>query len=83
MEGIIAGQVVDFDDKEHVVIISLKIDLKLGDTLRFVYLDIDYTEVVDAILLNGNYVENAKVGDKIGIKTFEKILAGAKVYKTY
>ncbi|MDP2925288.1 MAG: hypothetical protein Q8N99_02865 [Nanoarchaeota archaeon] len=81
MEGKEIGKVFHFFDKVSVAAIELIGGIKLGDSLRFVGGEHDFTEVVDSIQIDGKNVESAKVGESVGIKVSEKIGKGAKVYK--
>jgi len=81
MEGQEIGRVFNFFEKIMVAAIEINGNIKLGDTLRFVGAEHDFTEVVDSIQVDGKNVESAKKGDKVGIKIGEKINKGAKVYR--
>jgi putative protease len=81
MEGIEVGRVFNFFEKIMVAAIEISSNIKLGNTLRFVGAEHDFTEVVDSIQVDGKNVESAKKGDKVGIKIGEKINKGAKVYR--
>lgn len=80
MEGQEIGRVFNFFEKIGVAAIEIFGNVKLGDTLRFVGGEYDFTEVVDSMQVEGKNVANAKKGDKIGMKISEKINKGAKVY---
>jgi len=80
MEGKLIGSVFNYFDNMGVVAIELSSDLKLGDTIRVVGGDKDFTEVIDSIMIGNEHVENARVGDKVGIKISEKVGKGYKVY---
>jgi U32 family peptidase len=81
MEGKQIGEVFNFF--EHVGVIAIKLDapLKVGDIIRIVGGDKDFTEVVDSMQVDGRNVESAKKGDGVGIKVSEKCHKGYKVYK--
>lgn len=81
MEGKEIGRVFNFFEKIGVAAIELNGNVKLGDTLRFVGGESDFTQVVDSMQVEGKNVEHAKKGDRIGIKLAEKICRGAKVYR--
>jgi U32 family peptidase len=81
MEGKLIGIVFHYFDNVSVVAIELTDNVKLGDTLRFVGGEHDFTEVVSSMQIDGKNIEKAKKGEKVGLKICEKIGKGAKVYK--
>jgi U32 family peptidase len=83
MEGKFIGNIFDYFEKVGVIAIELGEPLKLGDTIRIVGGDKDFTEVVDSMQIEGKFVETAKKGDRIGIKVHDKVHKGYKVYKVY
>jgi len=80
MEGKEIGVVFNYFENIGVAAIGLSAPLKLGNTIRIVGGDVDFTEVVDSIQMNHKFIESAKKGDKIGIKVSEKARKGYKVY---
>ena len=83
MEGKLIGRVFNYFNKISVAAIRLNKNLRLGNTIRIVGGDKDFTEVVDSIQIKNNYVEEAKKGDEIGIKVSERVRKGYKVYKVF
>jgi len=81
MEGKLIGVVFDYFEHVHVIAIKLKESLKLGDTIRVVGGDIDFTEVVDSMQINRTNVSSAKKGDEVGIKVSEKARKDYRVFK--
>jgi putative protease len=55
--------------------------IKNGDTLRYVGHTTDFTEVVTSMEIDNQPVEEAKVGDLIGVKVKERVRENDKVYK--
>lgn len=55
--------------------------IKNGDTLRYVGHTTDFTEVVTSMEIDNQSVEEAKVGDLIGVKVKERVRENDKVYK--
>lgn len=55
--------------------------IKKGDTLRYKGHTTDFTEVVDSMEVDNQPVEEAKVGDLIGVKVKERVRENDKVYK--
>jgi putative protease len=81
MEGKPIGTIFNFFEHVGVIAIELEGPLKLGDTIRVVGGEADFTEIVDSIQIEGKNVEKAKKGDRVGIKVSEKVHKGYKVYK--
>lgn len=81
MEGKQIGEVFNFFGRVSVVAIRLTDSLKLGDTIRIVGGEHDFTEVVDSMQIEGKNVQSGKKGDSVGIKVSEKVHKGAKVFK--
>ena len=81
MEGKFIGNVINYFEHVGVAAIKLEGALELGDTIRIVGGDLDFTEVVDSIQIYKDKVDKAKKGDDVGIKVSEKVGKGYKVYK--
>ncbi len=81
MEGKQIGVVSNFFEHVSVAAIKLTGPLKLGDTVRIVGGEHDFTEVISSMQIQHDKVEKAKKGDEIGIKISEKARKGYKVYK--
>jgi U32 family peptidase len=81
MEGKPIGTVFNYYEKISVIAIELMGILKLGDTIRIIGGERDFTEVVDSMQIEGKNVDKAKKGDCVGIKISEKAGKGYKVYK--
>jgi len=81
MKGNLIGEVINFFERPMVVAIRLGGELKLGDTIRIVGGDVDFTEVVDSMQVDGKNIEKAGPGEGVGIKVSEKARKGYKVYK--
>ena len=81
MDGKLIGTVMNYFEHVGVAAIELSESLKLGDTLRFIGEENDFTEVVDSIQIKGVKFSSAKKGDQVGIKISEKVGKGAKVYR--
>ena len=70
-----------FETKIGVAAIELTDSLKLGDTIRIVGGDKDFTEVVDSIQIDREKVPSAKKGDQVGIKLSDKVGKGYRIFK--
>jgi U32 family peptidase len=81
MEGKLIGEVFNYFEQVGVIAIKLSDGLKLGDTIRIVGGETDYTQIVDSMQIDGKNVTKAKKGDSVGIKVSEKCHKGYKMYK--
>lgn len=81
MEGKQIGEVFNYFEKVGVIAINLTAPLKVGETIRVVGGEIDFTEVVSSMQIEGKNVEKAKKGDSVGIKVSQKCHKGYKVFK--
>jgi len=75
------GEVFNYFERVSVIAMKLTDSLKVGDTIRIVGGDHDFTEVVNSMQIEGKNVEKAKKGDSVGIKVSEECHKGAKVFK--
>lgn len=75
------GTIFNFFDKVSVAAVELHEDLNVGDSIRVIGGDKDFTQSVDSIQIEGQNMDSAKSGDKVGIKLVDKVRKGYKVYK--
>ena len=76
------GTVMDYFAKIGVVAIHLEEDgLKVGDTIHVKGHTSDFSEQVTSMQIDRNPVQEARVGDDIGIKTTERARKKDAVYK--
>ncbi|MBS3075036.1 hypothetical protein J4429_01105 [Candidatus Pacearchaeota archaeon] len=81
MEGKQIGVIFNFFEKVGVIAIELTDKLKVGETIRIVGGDKDFTEIVDSMQIDGKNVSSAKKGDQVGIKISDKVHKGYRVFK--
>ena len=74
------GIVSNYFDHVSVAAIKLTSALKVGDTIKIVGGESNFTEVVKSMQIQKEKVEKAKKGDEIGVKISEKTRKGYKVY---
>jgi translation elongation factor EF-Tu-like GTPase len=55
--------------------------LKVGDTIRIVGGETDFTQTVDSMEIEHQKVNEAKAGDSVGLKVIQKVREGYKVYR--
>jgi len=65
-----------------VVIVDLLETLKVGDTIRIVGGEVDFTQEIESMEVNHEKIKSAKKGDSVGIKVAEKVKDGYQVYST-
>jgi putative protease len=76
------GIVVKFFAKPSVAAINVtKGSIKKGDTLMYKGHTSDFTEQVESIEIDNQSVDEAKVGDMIGVKVKERVREKDIVYK--
>jgi translation elongation factor EF-1alpha len=76
------GVVVKFFSKPSVAAIEVTGgSIKKGDTLHYKGHTTDFTEAVSSMELDNKAIDEAKVGDLIGVKVKERVRESDKVYK--
>jgi len=82
MKEVEIGKVADYFAKIDVVAIEVTAEgIKVGDTLHFVGHTTDFTQKITSIQIEHQQVQEAKVGDNVGIKVGERVRSHDKVYK--
>ncbi len=76
------GVIVKFFTKPSVAAIEVTNEsIKTGDLLHYQGHTTDFTEEVASIEIDNQSVDEAKVGDLVGIKVKERVRENDKVYK--
>ena len=76
------GVVVKFFAKPSVAAIEVtRGSIKPGDMLKYVGHTTDFTETVTSMQKDNEVVEEAKVGDLVGIQVKERVRENDKVFK--
>jgi putative protease len=76
------GVIVKFFAKPSVAAIEVTSGaIKTGDVLKYSGHTTDFTEQVGSMELDNQPIEEAKVGDLIGVKVKERVRENDKVYK--
>ncbi len=68
-------------DKAMVAVVALIKGLKVGDTVKFVHGENEFTQKVDSMEVEHKQVQSGKAGDEVAVKVSEKTRERAKVYK--
>jgi len=80
-EGKLVGKITHYFGNIEVAVIELLDTLKVGDSIRVVGGETDFTQTVESMEIEHQKVETAKKGESIGLKVSEKVREGYKVYK--
>ena len=80
-EGELIGKITHYFGKIGVAVIELSDTLKVGDTIRVVGGEADFTQTVESMEIEHEKVEEAKTGESVGLKIAQKVREGYKVYK--
>lgn len=75
------GKVVHYFDKVMVAVVSVSEGLAVGDTVKFVYGDSEFTQKVESMQIEHKPVDSVKAGEEVAIKVNEKTHENAKIYK--
>ena len=76
------GKVEDYF--AHVGVVALRITngtLKVGDTIHIKGVTTDFTQIIESMEIEHKRIEEAKVGDSVGIKVNEKVRRHDRVFK--
>ncbi len=80
-EGKLIGKISHYFGNIDVGVIELSDTLKVGDTIRIIGGETDFTQTVDSMEIDHKKVQEAKKGDSVGLKVGQKIREDYKVYK--
>lgn len=80
-EGKLIGKITHYFGNIGVAVIGLSDKLKVGDTIRIVGGETDFSQTVDSMEIEHQKIEEAKKGDSVGLKVEQKVREDYKVYK--
>ncbi len=80
-EGKLIGKITHYFGNIGVAVIELSDTLKVGDNIRIIGGETDFTQTVESMEVEHEKVEEAKKGDSVGLKVGQKVREGYKVYK--
>jgi len=80
-EGKLIGKISHYFSHIGVAVIELSDALEVGDNIRIIGGETDFTQNVDSMEIEHQKVEKAKAGDSVGTKVEQKVREGYKVYK--
>jgi translation elongation factor EF-Tu-like GTPase len=81
IEGKLIGKITHYFGNIGVGVIELDGTLKVGDTIRIIGGETDFTQTVESMEVEHKKVETAKKGEGVGLKVGQKVREGYKVYK--
>lgn len=81
MEETKIGEVVKYFDNLGVAVIHLSSELKQGESLHFRGARTDFEQDVASMQINNMEVEDAKMGDEIGVNVVHAVEAGDIVFR--
>jgi len=80
-EGKLIGKITHYFGNIGVAVIELSSTLKVGDNIRIVGGETDFTQEVDSMEVDHKKMKEAKKGDSVGLKVSQKVREDYKVYK--
>ncbi len=80
-EGKLVGEITHYFSKIGVAVVELSDTLKVGDKIRIVGKDVDFTQEVESMEIEHQKIQEAKAGEKVGLKVNQKVKEGCQVYK--
>ena len=81
IEGKLIGKITHYFGKIGVAVIELSDSLSVGDNIRIVGGETDFTQAVDSMEVDHQKVQTAKPKDSVGLKVDQKVREGYSVYK--
>jgi putative protease len=75
------GKVIHYFDKAMVAVVKLEGDIAIGDTVKFVHGENEFTQKVESMQVEHEAIQKGKAGDEVAIKVNEATHQNAKVYK--
>ncbi len=79
--GKLIGKITHYFGNIGVAVLELSDTLAVGDTIRIVGGQADFTQAVESMEIEHKKVKEAKAGDSVGLKVSQKVREGYKVYK--
>ncbi|MCX6759035.1 MAG: hypothetical protein NT012_00470 [Candidatus Nealsonbacteria bacterium] len=81
IEGKLIGKVTHYFGQIGVAVIDFSDKFKVGETIRIIGGETDFTQQVESMETEHQKIKEAKKGDSIGLKVEQKVREGYKVYK--
>lgn len=75
------GKVIHYYDKIGVAVVKLNGTLKVGDKIKLVRGENEFTQEVTSMQIEHENIESAKKGDEVGLKVDQATKDSAEVYQ--
>ena len=75
------GQITHYFNKINVAVLSIKTELKLGDTIHILGHTTDFAQKVTSLQIEHKNVDSVKPGDDFAMKVIEPVREHDMVYK--
>lgn len=76
----LVGKVIHYYDKIGVAVIKLEKSLKVGDSVKFVHGENEFTQSIESMQLEHAQVESGKKGQEVAVKVDRQTKSGTQVY---
>ena len=80
MKDDLIGKVIHYYDKIGVAVIKLNKPLKVGESIKFVHGENEFTQSIESMQLEHAQVESGKKGQEVAVKVDKETKSGAQVY---
>jgi len=81
MADIKVGKITHYFDKISVAVVEIENTLSVGDNIKIVGHEEEFTQPVDSMQVEHESVQTAKKGDVVGMKTIQPVKEGDEVFK--
>jgi putative protease len=75
------GKVIHFYDKISVAVVKLLGNLAIGDEIKIVVDDEEFTQKVESMQIEHKKIKGGKKGDEVAIKVDKPTKKGAEIYR--
>ena len=75
------GKVIHYYDKVMVAVIRLSDSLSVGNTVKFVSGENEFTQTIDSMEIEHKKVDSVGTGDEVAVKVEGKAKEGTKIYR--
>jgi len=76
----LVGKVIHYYDKIGVAVIKLEKSLKVGDNVKFVHGENEFTQSIESMQLEHVQVESGKKGQEVAVKVDKETKSGTQLY---
>ena len=80
-EGKLIGKVTHYFGNIGVAVIDLSNTLEVGDQIRIVGGETDFTQTIESMEVDHKKAKKAKKGESVGVKVGQKVREDYRVYK--